>query len=235
MITFASPIVPATILIATLLVSSFGFAKPIAYADGTTFMHERDRNSLQTELFYAPAYWWSIGLAQSEMQSDDKLRQTEASYAQVNFLLKRWNLPGAQGNIFASFGSGIVNSTKESVVGLAHPGHTIAQRAQYSENGNRFAIQGDYETRQFYSSVKVDVQQTPLFFERTDTGQIGFSPVAHDYDDLAVWFIAQVRKYRGMNDKTEAGAFIRLFKRNIWVEIGMNERRKSQMMLMINY
>lgn len=223
------------VLIATALAAPIAHAKPIAYADGTTFMHERDRNSLQTELFYAPAYWWSIGLARSEMQSDDKLRQMEASYAQVNFLLKRWNLSGAQGNIFASLGSGIVNSSKESVVGLAHPGHTMSQRAQYSENGNRFALQGDFETRQIYTSLKVDVQQTPLFFERTDTGQIGFSPFAHDYDDLAVWFVAQVRKYRGMNDKTEAGAFVRLFKKNVWIEIGMNERRKSQMMLMINY
>ncbi len=223
------------ILIAAALAAPIAHAKPIAYADGTTFMHERDRNTLQTDLFYAPTYWWSIGLARSEMQSDDKLRQMEASYAQVNFLLKRWNLPDAQGNIFASFGSGIVNSSKESVVGLAHPGHVISQRAQYSENGNRFALQGDFETRQIYTSFKVDVQQTPLFFERTDTGQIGFSPFAHDYDDLAVWFVAQVRKYRGMNDKTEAGAFVRLFKKNVWLEIGMNERRKSQMMLMINY
>jgi hypothetical protein len=210
-------------------------AKPIAFADATTFMHERDRNMIQTELFYAPKHWWSIGLAQTEMQSDDKLREMEASYAQINFLVKRWNLPGAQGNIFASYGYGMVNSVKESVAGVAHPGHGITQRALYGENGQRFAVQGDYETRQFYSSFKVDVHQTPLFFERIDIGQLGFSPVAHDYEDLAVWFVGQVKKYRGMNDKTEAGAFVRLFKKNVWVEIGMTEGRKSQLMLMINY
>lgn len=210
-------------------------AKPIAFADGTTFMHERDRNMIQTELFYAPQHWWSIGLAQSTMQSDDKLRQMEANYVQVNFLVKRWNMPNAQGNIFASAGYGLVNSTKESVSGVAHPGHVVSQRANYSENGRRIGLQGDYETRQFYTSLKVDVHQTPLFFERIDTGQIGFSPVAHDYEDLAIWFVAQVKKYRGMNDKTEGGAFVRLFKKNIWLEVGMTEGRKSQIMLMINY
>jgi hypothetical protein len=38
-----------------------------------------------------------------------------------------------------------------------------------------------------------------------------------------------------MDDKTEGGAFLRLFKGNIWVELGMTERRKSQLMLMVNY
>jgi hypothetical protein len=229
-------IFPAILIIgASLALAAPSHAKPISFAEGTTFMHERDRNMIQTELFYAPEFWWSIGLAQSNMQSDDKLRKMEANYAQVNFLVKRWNMPGAQGNIFASTGYGMVDSTKESVVGVAHPGHVVSQRAEYNEMGRRLGVQGDYETRQFYTSFKVDVHQTPLFFERTDTGQIGFSPVAHDYEDLAVWFVAQIKKYRGMNDKTEGGAFVRLFKKNIWVEIGINERRKSQMMLMINY
>jgi hypothetical protein len=229
-----------TLLLTLLTASLFAVlpslhAKPIAFAGGTTFMHERDRNMIQTELFYAPQHWWSIGLAQSTMQSDDKLRQTEANYVQVNFLVKRWNMPNAQGNIFASAGYGVVDSTKESVSGVAHPGHVESQRANYSENGRRIGLQGDYETRQFYTSLKVDVHQTPLFFERIDTGQIGFSPVAHDYEDLAIWFVAQVKKYRGMNDKTEGGAFVRLFKKNIWLEVGMTEGRKSQIMLMINY
>jgi hypothetical protein len=229
-------IFPAILLIgASLVLAAPGQAKPISFAEGTTFMHERDRNMIQTELFYAPEYWWSIGLAQSNMQSDDKLRHMQANYMQVNFLVKRWNMPGAQGNIFASAGYGLVDSVKESVSGIAHPGHSLSQRAEYSESGRRFGLQGDYETRQFYTSFKVDVHQTPLFFERIDIGQIGFSPVAHDYEDLAVWFIAQVKKYRGMNDKTEGGAFVRLFKKNVWVEIGINERRKSQVMLMINY
>ncbi len=163
------------------------------------------------------------------------MQQLDASYAQVNFLLKRWNLAGAQGNIFDSYGWGMVNSSKQTMAGPLHPGHVLPPPTQYGKNGHRIGVQGDFETRQFYTSFKIDVHQTPLFFERTDTGQIGFSPVAHDYDDLAVWFVAQIRKYRGMNDKTEAGVFVRLFKKNIWVEIGVNERRKSQMMLMINY
>lgn len=210
-------------------------AKPIAFSEAVTVMHEREFNTRGTEVYYAPAYWWSLGIADMQMNSDDKKRYMDTSFAQVNFLVKRWNMPNAQANLFASAGYGWADSTKEGVMGVAHPGHVEAQTTRYSESARRYVLQGDYETRQFYSSLKVDVHQTPLFFERTDTAQLGFSPVAHDYEDLAVWFVGQVKKYRGMNDKTEAGAFVRLFKKNIWVEVGMTERRKSQMMLMINY
>ena len=31
--------------------------KPIAFADGTTIMHERNTNMRETQAFYAPTYW----------------------------------------------------------------------------------------------------------------------------------------------------------------------------------
>lgn len=219
-----------------LLASSFSAnAKPIAFAEAVTMMHERDATMVSTEVYYAPKVWWSLGIADVKMTSDNKQHEMDAKYAQFNFLLKRWNMPNAQANMFASAGLGWADSVKQGVMGVMHPGHSVSQTARYSESARRFVLQGDYETRQFYSSLKFDVQQTPLFYDRIDTGQIGFSPVAHDYDDLAVWFVAQVKKYRGMTDKTEGGAFVRLFKKNVWVEIGVTERRKLQTMLMVNY
>jgi hypothetical protein len=212
-----------TVMIAVSATSVF--AKPISFADGTTFMHERDRNMLETNLFYAPKVWVSLGGSASFMQSDDKTKRHDAAYAQINFLVKRWNMPNAQANLFVSGGLGEANVREQHVTG------NIDERV----TARRIAMQGDYETRQFYTSLKIDTQASSRYFDRFDTFQIGFSPVAHDYDDLAVWFIAQVKKSRGMDDKTEGGAFLRLFKGNIWVELGMNERRKSQMMLMINY
>jgi hypothetical protein len=201
------------------------FAKPIAFADGTTFMHERDRNMIETNLFYAPKVWFSLGGSASFMQSDDKMKRHEAAYAQLNFLAKRWNMSDAQANFFVSGGLGETR-VKE-----------IRQTGNVDERvtARRLAMQGDYETRQFYTSFKIDTHASSRYFDRFDTFQIGFSPVAHDYDELAIWLIAQVKRSRGMDDKTEGGAFLRLFKGNIWVELGMNERRKSQLMLMVNY
>lgn len=221
-------------------------AKPIAYAEAWTFMHERDRNVLQTELFYAPEYWWSTGVARSTMTSDDKAVRMETELVQFNLLAKRWNMPGAQANVFISQGYGnAITTIQLPPPGAAdtggHGNHGVplvaagAASAEYRERARRYQFQADFETRQFYTSVKVEANKTGLFFDRIDTFQIGGSPVAHDYDDLAVWLIAQVKKYRGMNNKSESGAFVRLFKKNVWVELGMLERRKSTAMLMINY
>jgi hypothetical protein len=213
----------AAIIIAVWVMPAF--AKPIAFADGTTFMHERDRNMFETNLFYAPKVWFSLGASASFMQSDDKTKRHEAAYAQLNFLVKRWNMSDAQANVFVSGALG------EARVREIHPAGNIDERI----TAQRLAMQGDYETRQFYTSFKIDTHASSRYFDRFDTFQIGFSPIAHDYDELAIWLIAQVKKSRGMDDKTEGGAFLRLFKGNIWVELGMTERRKSQLMLMINY
>jgi hypothetical protein len=225
----------ALLTTATAFLATTAVAKPIAFAEAVTVMHERDASMISTEVYYAPKHYWSLGIADLKMTTDDKKQDMDASFGQINVLLKRWNMPNAQANIFASAGYGWAYSVKQGAIGVVHPGHVVSQTARYNEPARRFVLQGDYETRQFYSSFKVDVQQTTLFYDRVDTGQIGFSPVAHDYEDLAVWFVAQVKKYRGMTDKTEGGAFVRLFKKNVWVEIGVTERRKLQTMLMINY
>ena len=209
-------------------------------------MHERDRNFIEAQLNYSPTYWFSIGPATTLMKSDTKLLQMESTFLQANLLAKRWNLPGAQGNIFASYGVGKTKISEGYFVtpsapgghaghGFGAPVEASQEKRQYTERAERVGLQGDFETRQIYTSFRMDLMRTENFLDRIDTVQAGFSPVAHDYNDIAVWFIGQIKKYRGMHDKTESGAFVRLFKRNIWLELGIMERKKSQMMLMITY
>jgi len=213
-------------------------AKPIAFAESWTIMHERDSDMLETNLYYAPTYYFSFGPTVSITKSAEKGIRREANIMHANFLLKRWNMPNAQANIFTTVGLGRV----KTIAPVMHaPGHLMQGNSQMNlrrentENTRHVTLQGDYETRQFYTAFKADAHQTATFFDRTDTAQIGFSPVAHDYEDLAVWFIAQVKKKRGLHNNTEGGAFVRLFKKNVWVEIGMTERRRSQIMLMVTY
>lgn len=201
-------------------------AKPIAFQGGTTFMHERDSNMLGTELFYAPKVWWSLGPAHAIMKNDARDERHVISVVQTNFLLNRWNLPNAQGNLFASAGVGRARTE------YTHGPHGVMRTRERAE---RYTVQGDYETRQIYTSFKLDHWRGETFSDRSQTIQAGFSPVPHDYEDLAIWFIGQVKRTRGMDNKTEAGAFIRLFRKNVWLEIGVTEGRRSQMMLMLNY
>ena len=231
---------------AAVLAGGLANAKPVSYSDSWMFMHERDRNFIETQLNYSPTHWSSFGVATTLMKSDTKLLQMESTFLQANLLVNRWNLPGAQANIFASYGAGNTKITEAYVVtpdgpaghaahGFGAPIGASLEQRRYRERAERLGLQGDFETRQIYTAVRMDLMKTENFLDRIDTLQAGFSPVAHDYEDTAVWFIAQIKKYRGMHDKTESGAFVRLFKRNIWFELGVMERKKSQMMLMLTY
>jgi hypothetical protein len=218
--------------LASALAPQTATAKPIAFAGAWTFMHERDSDMLETDLYYAPTYWFSLGPTVAISRSDDKLTRREAAIFHTNFLVRRWNMPNAQANIFATVGLGKVKTFQFSP-SAREPGTFL--RDTREETTQHLTVQGDYETRQFYTALKSDTHRASSFLDRTDTFQIGFSPYAHDYEDLAIWFVGQVKKKRGLNDETEGGAFVRLFKKNVWLEVGMTEGRKSQIMLMINY
>jgi hypothetical protein len=204
--------------------------KPIAFADGTTTMVELDSNTREAQAFYAPRHWWSLGFAAARMQDDARTKRHDVEYAQVNFLVRRWNFEHAQGNLFVSAGVGSAQ-TREAM----RDRNGIEREQRWRGGVRRLTVQGDYETRTFYTSFKSDLHRASRFIDRADQAQIGFSPRAHDYDDLAVWFVGQVRKYRGMDDKTEGGAFVRLFRGPFWVEIGAAERRKGTFMMMYNF
>lgn len=205
-------------------------AKPIAFADGTTIMHERNTNMLETQAFYAPKYWWSIGPGFIRLTSDDKKIQHEITYLQASYLVKRWNLEDAQANIFTWGGIGTAK----------------ARGSQPDFSGStttyRWGTQGDYETRRVYTSFKIDGYSGGKFSHRIDTLQLGIAPYKHDYDILATWFVLQARQFTGgiregdsNTNRIEKSAILRLFKGPLWVELGINQEKKSQIMFMFNF
>lgn len=214
-------------LLATMA-SGVAGAKPIAFADGTTLMHERNVNMLESQAFYAPTYWWSAGPGFVRLTSDDKQKRREIGYMQFNYLVKRWNQPAAQGNLFAFAGAGNAKSTDS--------GGPLGQ----SDPVWRYGWQGDYETRSIYTSLKMDGYRSSRFSHRIDTFQAGFAPYEHDYEDLATWFVLQLRNYTGgLRDpaatRLEQTALVRLFKGPVWVELGITRERHTQFMIMYNF
>lgn len=196
-------------------------AKPIAFQDGWSIMAEYGGPTMrEAQAFYAPQYWWSFGPGVLNLKSEDKLKKRDITYLQATLLPKRWNLEDGQGNIFLFGGPGAArgndfNGTRASL---------------------HYGAQADFETLWFYSSAKTDAHRSRTFSHRIDTLQLGVAPYAHEFDTLATWFLIQARRYTGgIADGTETAALIRLFKRNVWFEIGVTNDRKLQAMLMVNY
>lgn len=203
------------------LLPTIAAAKPIAFAKGTTVMVEYGAGTMnEAQAFYAPRYWYSLGGGWLELQSEDGAKQRHIAYLRGNLLAKRWNLPGAQANVFVWGGLG--RATGNDFAG--------------SDLSRNIGVQADFETRRIYGSFRSDLQESDHFSHRIDTVQLGWAPYAHDYDTLATWFVVQSRRYSGdLFEGTETALLVRLFKGGTWVEFGATTNGKLQAMAMFNF
>ncbi len=196
-------------------------AKPIAFANGTTIMSEYGAGTMEeAQVFYAPYYWLSLGGGLLSLDSDSIHRTRDISYLRANYLAHRWNLDDAQANVFVWGG-----------LGTAHGSDFAGSRLDRNAG-----FQADYETRRIYASLQSDLHESSAYSHRIDTLQLGFAPYAHDYEDLATWFVVQGRNYTGqLHRGIEWAALIRLFKGGAWIDAGVTSDGKPQVMAMFNF
>jgi hypothetical protein len=196
-------------------------AKPIAYADGYTVMAEYGADTMrEAQAFYAPRFDRSFGGGWLRLDADGRPLTRRITYARFNYLVRRWNLPDAQGNVFAWGGLG--GATGNTFRGARMAGNVGAQ--------------ADYETRRIYASLRTDWHKSAAFDHRIDTLQLGLAPYPHEYDRLATWFVVQARDYSGgLHEGIEWAGLLRLFKGGAWVEAGVTDAGKLQVMAMFNF
>jgi len=197
------------------------YAKPIAFAHGTTVMAEYGAGTMnEAQVFYAPKYYLSFGGGMLSLDSDVDGRRRDITYLRANYLLKRWNMEAAQANVFVWGGAGQAWVSESD-------SHAFAWNT---------GAQLDYETRRVYASLKTDLHESPAFSHRIDTLQLGIAPYKHDFNTLATWFVVQGRHYTGgIHDGAEWALLLRLFKRGAWVEAGSTTDGKLQAMAMFNF
>ncbi len=204
-----------------LLAASAPQAKPIAFQGGHTLMFEYGGETMQeAQYFYAPRYWYSLGGGHLRLEAEDGSFDRDISYLRGNLLVKRWNLPRAQANVFAwgGLGSAAVSETRDR------------------DTAYNLGAQADYETLRFYSSLRSDWHRSSDFDHRIDTLQLGWAPYPHDYTRLATWVLVQARQYTGgLYDGVETAVLLRFFKGNTWVEAGVTNDGQLQAMLMFNF
>jgi hypothetical protein len=203
-----------TITIACLLTHK-ATAKPIPYAGGTTVMLEAGDGMDEAQISYARRAWLSLGPGTTKMQIGQK--DATATWIRGNYLLKRWNLSGAQANIFVWGGAGSLREQAKSE-GMLNAG------AQF-----------DYETRRLYFSVKSDEFRSKASSWRIDTAQMGVAFNAPETDALTSWLVLQERAMHdghGHSDHKVA-LLVRLFKQSKWLDIGINERGRPEIMAML--
>jgi hypothetical protein len=175
-------------------------SKPLSYVGGTMLMQENDEtgNTLTVDYTFDPHF--ALGLY---AKRDIGGKEFYTIGPQLNALLKRWNLPDGQGNIFSMTG---VGTTRQG---------SNTQPAAWA------ALLADYETRRLFFSYEPRLMYggniESSFWQRA---QAGFAPYLADFDDLNTWLLLRLDHHPAKNEHFVVTPVLRFFYKTIWLEAG---------------
>ena len=193
------------LLCALAFAPAAAFAKPISYVGGTMVMVENDEtgNTLNLDYTFSPRAAAAL-YVKHETQGD----VFTAVGPQLNYLVKRWNRPDAQGNIYTMTGAGTA----------------------IENNGRRhFAtwagLLADYETRRIFTSYELRLMYAQGIEKSVwQRARLGFAPYLANYQDLNTWFMVQVDHHPAKTHATTVTPLVRLFYKTLLVEGGVSTR-----------
>jgi hypothetical protein len=183
-----------------LACAEFAQAKPLSYVGGTMVMQENDETGYTLSIDYTFDPHFALGV-----YSKYEINQREFYMAgpQLNTLIKRWNLPDGQGNIFSMTGAG------------------MARQGTNNQPTAWAGLLADYETRRLFFSYEPrltyagNIDQS--FWQRS---YVGFAPYLANYDDLNTWLLIRADHHPAKNDHFVVTPVLRFFYKTIWLEIG---------------
>jgi hypothetical protein len=175
--------------------------KPLSYVGGTMVMQENDETGHTLSIDYTFDPHFALGLySKYEINQSHEFWMTGP---QVNLLLKRWNLPEGQGNLFAMTGVG------------------EARQGSRTEPAAWLTLLGDYETRRVFFSYESRFMYTRDIEKSVwQRSYAGFAPYLANYDQLNTWLLIRLDHHPAKSDHFVVTPVIRFFYKTIWLEAG---------------
>lgn len=207
------------LVVAWASLSAPAMAAPMGFKDSWMAMGDLSPNWREGFVNYAFTPRDAVGPSLLYMRSDDKARTRELAEVAYTRLLKRWNLPHAQANVWFVGGLGTVS-------GNDFAGH----RAMASPG-----IQVDYETTRIYALVVGRLYRADGLNHDYLAGRLGFSFYEVDYDEVQPWLVVEARRMRDLSDKTEITPMVRLIHNRYFVEAGVNNSRQLRFNFMYTF
>ncbi len=186
----------------------------MSYAGGLMLMQENDSGGHTVGMDYTISPRMAVAVhAQHHIRGDN----FQMFGPQLNFLVRRWNAPRSQGNIFANIGGG-----------------TTVDRNGDMRSVGWIGLLADYETRSLFVSYEARAMYATgverALWQRARAG-FAFTPV--DYSKLSPWFMVQIdrrdEKHIGLHapagePKTEITPLVRVMYKAFLVEGGVSHR-----------
>ncbi len=197
----------AIALIASNIVIHNSLARPVSYSGGSTIMQNNGAIKNSVHLHYSPSFKYSIGYKGEYHRRN----QIAINALQMNNLVKRWNLPAAQGNIYLK--SGVGNAKKSGINDVA----------------GFLGIAGDFETRKYFISYENLYYNSSgnIINEFQQNIRVGIAPYVANYGKLHTWAMLQVQhqpKFSG--DKIIITPLVRFFKGANLLEAGISSNKR---------
>ena len=193
----------------TIFLLSHLFGHPVIFKGGKVFWVTQKPNYNDIRFGISQTSNWLIG---GRLLED---RNSNESFVLINnnYLLKRWNAPNSQANIYLLSSVGI-NTKDNKEMGV-------------------FGIHGDWENRRYM------VMQMMEYFSHNESWvsstRLSVSPYTVDYTKMSVWLIANYEvTYQDDEYSSTLIPVVRLFKGNYLVEFGKS-KDSSFLSLMIHF
>jgi len=187
-------------------------AKPLSYVGGTMVMQENDETGHTLTIDYTFDPHFALGVySKYEINQRDDFWMVGPT---LNTLIKRWNLPDGQGNIFNMTGAG------------------IARQGSRNEPAAWTTMMVDYETRRLFASYEVrfmyarDIESS--VWQRA---YLGVAPYLANYDQLNTWTLIRLDHHPAKHDHFVCTPVLRFFYKTFWLEVGYS----SNQHVMVNW
>lgn len=187
-------------------------AGPMGFKDSTMAMGDLGANWREAWVNHAitPRDAWGAGGIW--MRSDDKRLTRE--FAEVNYtrLVRRWNAPHSQANLWFVGGVGPVRGNDFS-----------GSRTMVAPG-----VSADWETTRLYVSATSRLYRAEGLKHDYAAVRAGFSFYEVDYDQTQPWLVLEARRMRGLSDDTEITPMLRLIHNRYFVELGVNQMKQGR-------
>jgi hypothetical protein len=199
----------------SILLAVTSTAHPVAFegAHQLMFGTAGDVQNLEFYRSYSARAAWGLHAMRFEDDEDEIF-----AGLQHNWLLKRWNLPTAQANVYSGLGAGLAGE--------------VGDRA--SPAGLGF-FRADYETRRIYTAFDAKWVESADVSRGVFSAAVGIAPYKAEFDQLNTWLIVQVEHVTGMEEKIEIIPKVRFFKGPYFLELGYTLTGKPVVNFMIHF
>jgi len=175
-------------------------ARPVSYPGGWTVMQRNMGDFSSLHLHYSPTFKDSIGFYGEQNWDGD----WSFAGGQYNRLLKRWNAPKSQANLYFNLGAGYAETFEGNESGAAG-----------------FAgFAADWETRRWFTSYSVRGYDLGFDQDVHHAARLGVAPYIGDYGDLHTWLMVEVHNLPEADTPTTVTPLVRFFYGVQLVEIG---------------